>query len=683
MKVFRRLTESLFARILSITALCIVLCMVVSMITVGYMMMSSYENVHRELLTQAAEEKTKGLEMTIASQQKITDQIADELFNVDYFEKLNKTGQSAPADFARLQQSLKAKLEQSGGLYENIFFTYRDKVYVDGLNGVSQGTDMLSTSPWYKPVLDSGKSLVGDLQLSPVTGLPAIAVAAPVLDPSSGKVLSVFALPINVNVLLKQITQQTGDQTIVTVVTDEKGQVIASQNADQVLKVDFSKLNNEKGMKQLAVSNSGNGYVTLDGSRYLAAFVKDDVLKMNVITYQPVSSYMNGLYGILLTMAGITVAALLLAIAVLFFIVRGIVRPIQLASGQLALMSEYDFSQTLSEKHANHKGETGVLIRSMIQMQENMKQVIQAVDHEVVDLKEVSGIVHTMFREMDRELQDVSATTQNMSAGLEETAASTQQINASTNEFEKAIESIAKGAEDGSAEAAVISRRAGELKTALQRSVTQTKTVYGDIQSGLETALENSKSVDAIQALSESILQITQQTNLLALNASIEAARAGEAGRGFAVVADEIRKLADASKNAAGEIQTITGSVTDSVGRLQELTQQLMDLITVSVLPDYEMMDRTSESYLQDATYMDRMVADFSSTSEQLRASVKNLAEAIQEISVSNNESAEGTEEIADKAVTVVNKASGIAEEAQKTNDSADRLNRMIRQFKI
>lgn len=683
MKGLRRSTESLFARILSITALCIVLCMVVSMLTVGYMMMNLYENVHRELLTQAAKEKEKGLDITIATQQKITNSIADELFSIDYFKKLSETGQAAPADFARLQQSLKAKIDESNGLYENIFFTYQDKVYVDGLNGVSQGTDMLSTSPWYKPVLDSGKPLIGDLQLSPVTGMPAIPVAAPVIDPSSGKVLSVFALPISINVLLEQITQKTGDQTIVTVVTDEKGQVIASQNADQVLNVDFSKLDNEKGMKQIGVSDSGNGYVTLDGSRYLAVFVKDDVLKMNVVTYLPVDSYMNELYGILLTMGGITVAALLLVIAVLFFVVRGIVRPIQRASGQLALMSAYDFSQNLPEKYTKIKGETGVLIRSMIQMQENMKQVIQAVDQEVVDLKEVSGTVHTMFREMDRELQDVSATTQNMSAGMEETAASTQQINASTNEFEKAIESIARGAEDGSAEAAVISRRAGELKEVLQRSVTQTKTVYEDIQSGLEVALENSKSVDAIQALSESILQITQQTNLLALNASIEAARAGEAGRGFAVVADEIRKLADASKNAVGEIQTITGSVTDSVGRLQQLTQQLMELITDSVLPDYEMMGQTSESYLQDATYMDRMVSDFSSTSEQLRASVKNLAEAIHEISISNNESAEGTEEIADKAVTVVNKASGIAEEAQKTNDSADRLNQMIRQFKI
>ncbi|OWA35661.1 methyl-accepting chemotaxis protein [Saccharibacillus sp. O16] len=647
------------------------------------MMTRSYESVNSESLTRIADEKGKGLQMTIAAQQEVADSIASEIFNVDYFKSLNTSAKPAQTDFTRIQQNLKARLDQSNGLYENIFFTYQDKVYVDGLNGVSEGTDMLSTSPWYKPVRDSGNPIVGDLQLSPVTGLPAIAIAAPVKDPSSGKVLSVFALPINVNVLLKSVTQKTNGQTILTVVTDEKGQVIASQDANQVLKTNFSELDNEKGMQQMGKSPSGSGYVTMDGTRYLAAFVQDDVLHMNVVTYLPVSSYMSELNRILLTMILITVGVLLLTIAVLFVFVRGIVRPIQLVSGQLEWMSKYDFSHDIPQKYTHSTGETGVLIRSVMQMQENMKQVIQSVDQEVIDLKQVSHTVNEMFQAMDQELQDVSATTQNMSAGMEETAASTQQINASTNEFEKAIESIAKGAENGAAEAAVISRRAGELKSTLERSILQTRSVYENIQSGLQVALENSKSVDAIQALSESILQITQQTNLLALNASIEAARAGEAGKGFAVVADEIRKLADASKNAVGEIQTITGSVTHSVGDLQQFTQQLMELITGRVLPDYAMMGKTSDSYLQDATYMDRMVSDFSSTSEQLQASVKSLAEAIHEISLSNNESAEGTEEIAGKTTSVVSKANGIAGEAEKTNDSADRLDEMMRQFKM
>lgn len=683
MKLFRNMTGSLSLRILSIAALCIVISMVISIMAISYMTTRSYEAMNTDSLTRIADEKVTELQMVVAGQQDVVNSISREIYNVDFFKNLTETGVTDPVGFKRIQDNLNEKLNQSNGLYENIFFTYQDKVYVDGLSGVSHGTDMFSTSPWYKPVLDSGTLLVGDLQTSPVTGLPAIVIAAPVKDPATDQILSVFALPININGLLGGITQQDSEDIITTVVTDENGMVIASHDAEQVLQTDFTKLDNEGGLQQISAAPNGTGYVTVDGDRYLASFIKDEVLNMNVVTLLPVSSYMNNLYSMLTTMAVITIVTLLIALSVLFLIVRSIVRPIRMASEQLEVMAQGDFSQTLPAKYENSVGETGLLIRSMNKMHENTKQVIQSVNEESTYLKEVSNTVHFMFTDMDKELKDVSATTQNMSAGMEETAASAQQINASTDEFEKAIGSIAKGAQEGAEEAAVISKRAEDLKITLEKSIAATKNVYEEVRSGLDEALEKSKSVDAIKELTEAILQITKQTNLLALNASIEAARAGEAGKGFAVVAEEIRKLADASKNTVGEIQTITGNVTDSVSNLQHFTQRLMELLTKNVVNDYAMMNKTSESYLNDATYMDRMVAEFSTTSEQLSASVQNLAQAINEISTSNNESAEGTEEIADKTNVVVNKANGIAGEAQKTNDSADRLNQIIRQFKV
>lgn len=59
----------------------------------------------------------------------------------------------------------------------------------------------------------------------------------------------------------------------------------------------------------------------------------------------------------------------------------------------------------------------------------------------------------------------------------------------------------------------------------------------------LNRAIEDSKSVEQVNTLTNDILSISGQTNLLALNASIEAARAGEAGKGFAVV--DMEKISD------------------------------------------------------------------------------------------------------------------------------------------
>ncbi len=54
-----------------------------------------------------------------------------------------------------------------------------------------------------------------------------------------------------------------------------------------------------------------------------------------------------------------------------------------------------------------------------------------------------------------------------------------------------------------------------------------------EILTVLNQAIEDSKSVNQVNSLTDDILNIASQTNLLALNASIEAARAGEAAEDF------------------------------------------------------------------------------------------------------------------------------------------------------
>ena len=81
----------------------------------------------------------------------------------------------------------------------------------------------------------------------------------------------------------------------------------------------------------------------------------------------------------------------------------------------------------------------------------------------------------------------------------------------------------------------------------------------------LEKAIEESRSVNQVNSLTEDILSIASQTNLLSLNASIEAARAGEAGKGFAVVASEIGNLANSSADSVAHISKLIDEVRDLV----------------------------------------------------------------------------------------------------------------------
>jgi methyl-accepting chemotaxis protein len=195
--------------------------------------------------------------------------------------------------------------------------------------------------------------------------------------------------------------------------------------------------------------------------------------------------------------------------------------------------------------------------------------------------------------------------------------------------------------------------------------------------------LEQSKAVQQINDLTNSVLQITSQTNLLALNAAIEAARAGEAGRGFAVVADEIRKLAETSKETVTQIQDITKVVTNSVVNLSDNSNELLRFVQNDVSKDYQTMLEATDQYKLDANLVSEIVSDFSATSEELLASIQNMVSTMNSIAEATNEGAAGTTNIAQKVTSVVNKAGEVTESIHSTGEGSDALNEMVSKFTI
>jgi methyl-accepting chemotaxis protein len=365
-----------------------------------------------------------------------------------------------------------------------------------------------------------------------------------------------------------------------------------------------------------------------------------------------------------------------------FIIARALLQPIEVIKKEIDTLAEQGGDLTKQIEVAS-EDEIGKLAFSLNGFIHNIRQIVQDIILESLKIEQASDHSNKLIDTLSSKIEQVSETIEEMSAGTEETATASQEMRNTAAEMEEAVKSIAQKAKEGSQTAAIIRGRAENLQHSFITSQNNGMSVFTAERERLLQALEDSKSVEQISALTETIMQITTQTNLLALNAAIEAARAGEAGKGFSVVAEEIRNLAESSKDAVSKIQSITSKVVYSVGNLSESSNSLLVYVSTDVDRDYKTMLTATAQYKEDAECVDQLVSDFNVHSEQLFGSIQNMVNMLDDLSTAANESAIGTSSIAQTVSGIDNDAKEVITQALNVKESTLKLLNSVAKFKV
>lgn len=356
--------------------------------------------------------------------------------------------------------------------------------------------------------------------------------------------------------------------------------------------------------------------------------------------------------------AGITIIVSLTALIVaLYIVLHLILKPLSVANRDIRDIingidnHQGDLTRRVCITSNDEIADLGNGINTfMDKLQDILKMIIENSQKMETVVNEVQDSVSTS----NESATDLSALIEELAATMQEVGYSTSIINQNAESVRREVEIIAAKSSEINDFSMEMKENADKIETDARNNMEEIGERVTDILEVLNQAIEDSKSVDQVNNLTNDILNISSQTNLLALNASIEAARAGEAGKGFAVVADEIRDLADSSRETANRIQEINNVVTDAVHNLSDNANNLIGYLRESILPEFESFVEGGAQYKGNATYIESVMNEFSEKTDELKRTVDEIAGSINTISSSIDEGARGVNGAAESTQVLV-----------------------------
>lgn len=286
-------------------------------------------------------------------------------------------------------------------------------------------------------------------------------------------------------------------------------------------------------------------------------------------------------------------------------------------------------------------------IENLQRMMLEVSQSSQAIEHEVVALKEKADSNKSLLIRHTQETEKVVTAINEMSATAESVAHS------------------GKSAADFTQATNVEAEKSKDVVKVASGSVNQLSTEVESMSASIQTMSKDFEKIDAVLHV---IGEIAEQTNLLALNAAIEAARAGEQGRGFAVVADEVRALAARTQQSTSEIDTMLSD-------LRKATSVVV-----------QSMDTTRGSCAQTVEHTANVMASL----ESMTNSISQINDLTTQIATSANEQSVVTEEVNKNMIAIhdmINELNRNADDSVTSTEQLavtnSQLNAMVANFKL